>query len=159
MIEESARVVRIEGDQAWVETQRQSACGQCSVNKGCGTSVLGKVLGQKRTFVRAANPIGAQLGEEVVVGLGEDAFVRGSLAVYAVPLFALLFGAILGQWLGTQFGVGDPAAIGGGLAGLGLGFGWLRLFARRVSRNPHYQPVILRRIPSVGRHTNGVFSP
>ncbi|HDP89981.1 MAG TPA: Fis family transcriptional regulator [Thioalkalivibrio sp.] len=155
MIEESARVVRLEDGYAWVETQRKSACGQCSASKGCGTSVLDKVLGRRRSVVRVLNPVGAELGDEVVIGLGEGAFVRGSLAVYALPLVTLLAGAMLGQWLGQA----DVAAVLGGLAGLAAGFAWVWLFTRRIAGDSRYQPVILRRVPTLAPRAHGVFSP
>lgn len=159
MIEESGRVIRVEDDHAWVETQRKSVCGSCSASKGCGTSVLGKVLGQRRSYVRVLNPVGAKLGDEVVVGLGERAFVTGSLAVYAIPLLTLLVGAIVGEWLGVANDWGDLAAVIGGLSGLAAGFGWLWLFARRVGADTRYQPVILRRVVSLAPRSHGVFSP
>jgi sigma-E factor negative regulatory protein RseC len=159
MIEESARVIRLEGEYAWVETQRKSVCGSCSANKGCGTSVLGKVLGQRRSYVRVLNPVEAKLGEEVVVGLGERAFVTGSLAVYAIPLLALLLGAIAGDWLAGLYQWSDIAAVAGGLGGLAAGFVWLWLFARRVGGDSRYQPVILRRVVSLTPRAHGVFSP
>ena len=49
MIAENAQVVGFEGNDIWVETQRKTACGQCAANKGCGTAVLSKVLGNKRS--------------------------------------------------------------------------------------------------------------
>ena len=100
MIEETAKIVELEGEFAWVETQRKSACGACAVNKGCGTATIAKVLGKKRTRVRAINRLNAKLGDEVVIGIQEQALVRGSIAVYAVPLVFLLLGGMLGEWLG-----------------------------------------------------------
>ena len=159
MIEESARVIRVEDGYAWVETQRKSACGSCAANKGCGTSVLAKVLGRRRTYVRVLNPVDAKLGDDVVVGLGEQAFVKGSLAVYTLPLLTLLVGALVGEWLGGLYQWGDPAAVAGGLLGLAAGFAWLWLFARRIGGDSRYQPVILRRVVSLTPRAHGVFSP
>ena len=63
MIEETAIVVKCEGKFAWVEAQRQTTCGNCAASKGCGTSVLAKVVGKKAARMRALNPIEAQLGD------------------------------------------------------------------------------------------------
>jgi sigma-E factor negative regulatory protein RseC len=146
MIEETAHVVEIEGEFAWVETQRQSSCGSCAANKGCGTATLSKVLGQKRTRVRALNRAGAQAGDSVIVGIREDALVRGSLAVYAVPLLMMILGAFLGQAFGNaQANPSEGLTILCGLLGLVAGLWWLRRFARRASSDPRYQPVVLRR--------------
>ncbi|NIP74421.1 MAG: SoxR reducing system RseC family protein [Gammaproteobacteria bacterium] len=160
MIEESATVVATEGELAWVETQRQSACGSCAARSGCGSAALSKVLGQRRTRVRAVNQTGARVGDSVIVGIRERALVRGSLAVYAVPLVALLSVALLGDILASAFGANREAmTILFGLAGLLAGLGWLRRFAGRVSRDPRYQPVILRRISDPRTAGPGALAP
>lgn len=147
MIEETAIIQQTEQGIAWVETLRKSACDSCAVNKGCGTSVLAKVLGRKHSRVRVLNPLGALPGEQVVVGIHEQALVKGSLAVYMAPLAGLLAGAIggglLGQWLQWT---GEVLSIALGLAGLGLGFWWLGGYTRKISQDKRYQPVILRRV-------------
>jgi sigma-E factor negative regulatory protein RseC len=146
LIEETATVLRTEEDVAWVETMRKSACDTCAVNKGCGTSVLSQVLGKRHTQVRALNPVGALAGETVVVGIQEQSLVRGSMAMYAVPLLGLLAGAVAGgvldQMLQTK---GEGLSLLMGLLGLMAGFWWLRRFARKISHDARYQPVVLRR--------------
>jgi len=104
VIEEHALVVALNAEGVWVETQRRSVCGSCAVNKGCGTATLAKVLGNKRSQVRALNPksTSVTVGDEVIIGINEQALVRGSLAVYIVPLLALFVFGVLGQMLGTQ---------------------------------------------------------
>lgn len=148
MIEETVTIQETEQGIAWVETQRRSACDSCAVNKGCGTSVLSKVLGRKHTRVRVLNPLGALPGEQVVVGVQEQALVKGSLAVYIVPLAGLLSGAVagavLGQWLQLA---GEALSVLLGLAGLGLGFWWLGSYTRKIRQDERYQPVVLRRAP------------
>ncbi|ACL72172.1 SoxR reducing system RseC family protein [Thioalkalivibrio sulfidiphilus] len=157
MIEEQARVISVEQGHAWVETQRRSTCGSCAANKGCGTSVIAKMVGNRRSRVRAIDPVGVRLGDEVVVGIEEAALVRGSLAVYTVPLITLLVGALLARWLWPA--AGEPVVVLSGLAGLAAGLVWLRLFAGRVSSDPRYQPVILRRLHSLHPRANGVLAP
>lgn len=148
MIEETAQVVAAEGEFVWVETQRQSACGSCAANQACGTATLAKVLGTRRTRVRAINRNGARIGDRVVVGIDESALIRGSLAVYAVPLFALLAGAVLGGLLSERLLVsGESLTLGLGIAGLVGGLVWLRGFTRRIRSDSRYQPVVLRRLP------------
>jgi len=147
MIEESARVTKIEGEFAWVEAQRQSTCGQCVANKGCGTAVLGKVLGRRRTLVRARSLQGVNVGDEVVIGIREGALVRGSLAVYAVPLAGLLAGAGLGRYLAGRLLSGNVelVSVAAGLTGLMAGLVWVRYFTNQIADDINYQPVILRR--------------
>ena len=148
MIEERAQVVALNAEGVWVETQRRTACGQCSANKGCGTATLAKVLGNKRSRVRALNPkaTSVAVGDEVIIGIDEQALVRGSLAVYTVPLLSLFVFGLLGQLLGTQllFGDSEWLSIGLSILGLVLGFAWVRRFTGRIASDERYQPVLLR---------------
>ncbi len=150
MIEETALVVECNGAQAWVETQRSSTCGSCAARKDCGTGALSKVLGRKTVHLRVLNRIDAKPGEEVVVGLNEGALVRGSIVVYILPLLCLFLFALLGQFLAAQlkFDSTQLASIFFGGIGLALGMLWVRRFSMKISQNPRYQPVILRRAAS-----------
>jgi sigma-E factor negative regulatory protein RseC len=147
MIEETARVVALEDDFAWVETQRKSTCGACAVNKGCGTAALAKVLGARRTRIKVLNSPAAAVGDEVVIGLGEHAIVQGSLAMYAAPLAFMLAAALLDEGLSARLGMTatEGLTILFGLGGLAGGFAWLRHYAKKIAKDPRYQPVILRR--------------
>lgn len=150
MIEETGQVVACEGRFAWVETHRASTCGSCAANKGCGTATLAKVLGQRRTRTRVLNDLPARVGDEVVIGLPEQALVRGALAVYLVPLLGLLGGGLFGAYLAERLLVErvEGFTIALGVVGLAIGIVWLRRFARRIGTDARYQPVILRRVPA-----------
>lgn len=142
MIEESGRVVAVDGAFAWIETRRKTACGSCSAKAGCGTSVLDKVFGQRMNRIRALNQVEARVGDEVIIGLSESALVRGSFAVYATPLVGLFAGAGLATaWSGAD---GEGLAILGGVLGLAAGFLVVRRFSRRIQTDRNYQPVVLR---------------
>lgn len=147
MLEETGRIVALDGEFAWVESERTSTCGSCSVRRGCGTSAIAKVLGNRQLQLRAVNQAGADVGDQVVIGISETGLVRGSLAVYAVPLATLLGGAIAGHFLAGRFGPENPdiAAIVCALAGFLAGIAWLRNFSRRTMTDRAWQPVILRR--------------
>lgn len=147
MLEETALVIRVEGDEVWVETQRRSTCSGCAAEKGCGTATLSKVLGNRRNVVRVLADIPLGVGDRVVIGIREQALVRGSLAVYAVPILLLLAGALLGE-LGVQAYLWESAEIASlvlGISGLIAGIYWLKRFSRRIQDDRNYQPVVLRR--------------
>ncbi len=149
MIEETATIVAVEGDDTWIETERQSTCGSCAVNKGCGTATLAKVMGNRRTRVRVMNPIGAGVGERVVVGIEEKALLKGSLAVYMVPLLGMMLGGVFGEFMAPRLQLGSTELLAalGAILGLLLGLFWLRLFARQVRSDQRYQATVLKRVP------------
>lgn len=159
MIEETAVITATEGAFARVETQRSTACGGCAAKSACGTSVLGKLWGNRRASVKVLNPIDAGLGEKVIIGLEESALTRASFAFYIVPLLSLILFAIFGQWLAVWFNFTavEPVSILGGLLGLMVGLRWLRFYTARISHDRRHQAVILRRAGTseVGFHSGG----
>ena len=111
MIEEEATVVAVEGEYALLQTQRQSACQSCSVKKGCGTSVLSKVVGQRSSQIKVSNTLNVSVGDHVVLGIKENALVQGSLLVYALPLvFMLVFAVVAEVWL-SSIGISNELLI------------------------------------------------
>ena len=147
MVEEKAVVVAVEEDAVWVETQRKAACDSCAVNKGCGTAVLSKVLGNKHSRLRAlTRDLSLRVGDEVVIGLQEHALLRGSMTVYGVPLMLMMLGALLADYAGRQwFGhSSDLMDITFGIAGFLAGLAWLRGYSTRIAHDPRYQAVVMR---------------
>ena len=131
---------------------RRSSCSSCAVNTGCGSAALAKVLGQRRSRVRALSGIPLSVGDRVVIGVREQAVVRGSLAVYAVPVAMLLVGALIGELGARQFlwQNAEIASMVLGIAGLAGGLWWLSAFSRRIRHSPDYQPLVLRRLAKPG---------
>lgn len=146
MIEERGQVVLNDGQFAWIETYRKTACQSCSANKGCGTGALSDYFGKRMDKVKVLNPVGAKTGDKVVVGLNESALLRGSLAIYFVPLLMMIIGAIVGGACAVNLGyvASDGVTAVSGLLGLALGFAWVRVFSSSVAADSRYQLVILR---------------
>jgi len=140
MIEETGRVVAVQDGFAWIEAESASACSGCALHGGCGTGVIARLLGRRPVQLRVANPIGAGVGETVVIGISANGLLQGSLAVYAMPLAGLFAGALAGQQV-----AGESAAIAGALAGLATGLVWLLRYSRRNVSDTRFQPVVLRR--------------
>lgn len=151
LLEEQAQVTRVEGDLAWVETQRQTSCGTCLAEKACGTGQIAKLFGARKNEMSAINHIGAQAGDTVIIALRGDALLIGSLVVYLLPLLLLFVMALLGDLLGQQLRATDPQSWSMAFAALGLalGFGWVRIFGKRIRHDPRYQPVVTRRVTTV----------
>ena len=151
MLKESGFIVGVENDIAWVETQRKTSCGSCQARKSCGTSVLQKVLGNKRTRLKVNNPAQYSVGDEVVLGLQEGALVKGSLLLYALPLVAMFvfafIGVLLFQFLNADFTEGYSILFS--LTGLATGFWYVAISSRKLANNSAYQAEILERIEQV----------
>jgi len=145
MLEAEGVIVKVGQEGVFVETSRASACGSCSSKEGCGTSTLSQLLGSKASTFKVLNPIGAALGERVVIGMEEAALLKSSLLVYLLPLAFLLAGAIFGGWLAPDR-LQDAYAVAGVFVGLVLGFVALKLVSANARTNSQFQPVILRRV-------------
>ena len=141
MIEESGTVVALDGDHVWVQTIRQSTCGSCSARKGCGQGALARMTDGRSNQVRVRNACGASVGDQVVLGIEESQLLRASLLVYALPLLALLTGALAGGGLGSGE---DLPAIAGGAFGLAAGFLLLKVVSAGKGKSDQLQPLLLR---------------
>lgn len=140
MLEEHGVVVKIENEFAWVQTQRRNACGSCHSQDSCGTASLSQVLGQKATQIKVINQLSARVGDKVIVGLEEQALLRGSLVIYFLPLLCLFAAAIFAEiWFQSE-----PLTIFFGISGLVAGLFWVRRITAQMADNSRYQPVILR---------------
>lgn len=145
MIEEQGRVLSVEPGAVWVETVRRSTCGSCQARAGCGQALLSKLGSASRQgFVRVLSEREHDVGDEVVIGIPEQAVVLGSAWVYLVPLVGLFVSALAAQGLG----LGEPAIIAASTAGLVLGLGLVRWHSRRHAGDPQYQPRLLRTLPN-----------
>lgn len=146
MIEEQGRVLSVEHGAVWVETVRRSTCGSCQARAGCGQALLQKLgSGARRGFVRALCDGSPRVGDQVLIGVPEDALVKSSLWVYAVPLAGLFILALLAQALGWQ----EPAIIAAAVTGLVLGLLLVRWHDRRSRHDPALQPRVLRVLGSL----------
>jgi sigma-E factor negative regulatory protein RseC len=152
MIEEQIEVVEVIGDQLVLQAKTKSACGSCAVNKGCGTSLLAKVVGQKFTQFQVENKVSAVVGDTVVVGIPEDALLKGSLVMYVLPIFAMLFSALICDFfLPALMQFRDLAIAGLSIGGLILGFLLSRWYFQCQSNARHFSPVVLRKIIGHGK--------
>lgn len=148
MLETEGVVVGLGADEAYVETSRVTACGTCSAQKNCGTSNVSQLLAGKPKPFLVLNPIGAAVGERVVIGLENAALLKSALLSYLLPLILLIAGALLGGLLAPADLSSDSYSVVGAIVGLALGFAALRWVAARTGGQKQFQPVILRRVVS-----------
>ena len=147
MIEEQAQVIEIKGKRLLLQAQTQSACGSCSVNKGCGTSLLAKVVGQKFTHFQAENNINAKVGDTVIVGIAEDALLKASLMMYIVPVLFMLISALLADYFFiATIQYRDLMIAACSIMGLVFGSLISKWYFDRQSNIERFVPVVLRKI-------------
>ena len=160
MIEEHGVVVAIDESFVWVEANRESACGRCAAGKGCGNAVFQKLFGNRRSVFpvkrSAANaeksvPVSVSVGDEVVIGVKENAVVKNSFVVYAIPVVTIICFAAIGETFSNDsVSISkDLASILGAITGLVISIVGLRGYNRLVANKLDDHPVLLRRINSL----------
>lgn len=129
-----ATVERIlDADHAEISVPRKSACGHdCEECAGCG--VTGTAV-----EARAANPIGAEPGQKVVVQSDTQKMLGIVAMVYLIPV--VLF---LACYLGTMLLVSPSAAGIAGGVGFAAGIGIAVLYDRRLRRQGGLRFTIVR---------------
>jgi sigma-E factor negative regulatory protein RseC len=150
MIEQTAVVIRVEGQLALVEAQRQSSCGQCNAKKGCGTGMLEDSIGRRAMQMQAINRCDAKPGDEVVVAVPEKGFVKSAFFTYLLPLLLMLLGGIAAQQLSINMGWSYQDLVA--LVGAGIGFAIallvLRRYSQKMEKDEELHPVIVRKVSS-----------
>ncbi|PCI20500.1 MAG: hypothetical protein COB62_04555 [Piscirickettsiaceae bacterium] len=99
MIEETATVQSIIGQQITIHTIKQNACGGCKESASCSTSVLAKYFGNKEIELVLTSKLPIKVGDSIVVGLEERALLRLTLFIYLLPIIVMFAFALLGGYL------------------------------------------------------------
>jgi sigma-E factor negative regulatory protein RseC len=100
---------------------RESACsGDCHKCAGCGAA-------SQTMIFTAYNPIGASVGDKVIVESDTATVLRGAVLLYVVPLVTFLVGYILGEHV---WGKGILCSI----AGFVLGMLPIKLYDRHLAK-------------------------
>src|SRR5690606_14079396 len=142
MIVETGRIVYIEAEGVWVETIRQSACGSCKAEKGCGQKLLNALDGHSAyiwVLLDGRDPAQYALGDEIQIGIPEEVVAKGSLLVYMVPVITLV---AMTAWAHNQFNQEGITTLAG-FAGLLLGGLFVRWRSWRTRFDRNLQPVLV----------------
>ena len=145
MLYEKGRIVAVESDALWIETIRQSVCGSCVAQKGCGQQLLAK-FGAQPGYLRVLSSNGGisqyAVGDWVTVGIPKTAVVKASLLVYLVPLIAFITFAASAHVLSGN----DFISIIAGISGLIFGGLLVRLYSFQQRHNTDFQPRIIESV-------------
>lgn len=90
---DSAVVLSVDNQLAWVRVTPQAVCGECSARSFC--------LGRQDTDGRIAvsNPLRAKPGDEVEIEVPEAKYELAMRQIFGLPLAASLVGFGLGYWV------------------------------------------------------------
>ena len=139
MLSEEGVIEKVFNGRATVLLRRNAACAHCESQGAC------EVADEKNMHVVLTNDLHARVGDHVEISLPAHSLLKLSLAVYFVPVVALVVGAALGDAWGPLFEVkaATGSIIGGG-AGL-FGTYFFMKWVNRVARSKmEYRPRITR---------------
>ncbi len=124
-MEQIVTVIDVMHNDALVRGRRASACGQCAGKSACGT--LGSWT-DRFSEMRVANPVGAKVGDEVVVRVPDGLLLHAALRLYGMPMLFFFTAGFLIRYVAFRFSLNAPElwAAGGAALGLIASFIWLR---------------------------------
>lgn len=140
MMKEWATVISWQNGVAELRCETQAGCSSCHSRSGCGSRVLNELGPQTEHNLQVSSAEQLEPGQKVELGIMEGSLLRSALLVYMTPLFGVIFGGGMLQWLLAK----DVFALIGAVAGGLIGFSIARYFAAKVADNSAYQPVILQ---------------
>lgn len=150
MLVETGRVVAVDPQGLWVETIRQSTCGSCAAQKGCGHGLLNRYSDGKRGYIRVlpgdAGTGACEVDDQVRISIPEEVILRGSVVVYMLPLLTMLGAAAAGAQLSAENSEGF--AMLGAVLGFATGFALVRWHAWRHKDDRSMQPTLLDVVPT-----------
>ncbi len=129
---ENGRVVKVNGNRAEVEVVPAGVCEHCGAAGVCGWS------GDRKRIVLALNPLGARVGDSVVISRPARAATHSALLVFGLPAALMVAGAVIGGLL-----LSDKWAVVFAGGGLGLAVLMVWLVERARGKSGTALPVIV----------------
>ncbi|WP_088332328.1 SoxR reducing system RseC family protein [Lacimicrobium sp. SS2-24] len=150
MIEELGTIKAVDNDHIWVETMIKTTCGGCVANQSCGTGAVARTFSPKtQTLIFRCNKP-AEVGQQVKLGIPEEALLGASALIYLVPLLVLVISALSAQYVLPQLGLHNELWIVM-VSFVATLMSFLKI--RHILKNdekPTYQPRLLAILP--GKH-------
>ncbi len=125
---------------AEVAFRRSEACAKCRACHDMGEGMVG---------IEALNEVGAKRDEIVEIEIPSEEIVRGSMVVFLLPIFFLIFGYLLGSYLIRLIGLlGWEEGVGAvfGIIFLGLSFYVIRWYDKNVGQREALRARITNRV-------------
>lgn len=128
-METKATVIATEGKFAIVETKRKSACDGCHKQKEGASCAMCTLMGDKAELrTHANNPIGARVGDEVMIESPSGRILAYGALVFLLPLLLGLLFYLLFSLVSTS----EPLRLCGALLAFGVSYVFLWLYSRRI---------------------------
>ena len=148
MIEETAVVVEVNGDQVLVESEIKSACSSCQQVSSCGSGQVAKAFPSKKVQYSIASNKSLSVGDRVVIGLSESVVLSAAWQVYLWPIFGLILGGVIGQLvLVEQWAMHEFFGLAVSLLGGYLGFRVARKAQCQHEKHENWRPQLLKLLP------------
>ena len=145
MIEENATVQAINKSVVTLQTIKSSACGGCEESDTCSTSILSKYFANKSIELNLDTNLPVKVGDDVTVGLEEQALVRLTVLIYFIPIIVMFAFAILGTFITDYLQIkNELLTIVLALLGLGGSFVGLKKFGGYLFSLDKLNPVVLK---------------
>lgn len=109
---EQGKVIKVEGDVAYVQFKRTSACGNC---QACGM-----LKDMSEVTVDVKNTGGAKTGDTAVIEFSFKHSLKSSLLAYGFPLLMLFIGVFFGYYILIGWFPGAEPDVVAALSGLGF---------------------------------------
>ena len=141
--EETAVVSQIDGDFAFIETQSNGSCGNCSSKSGC-SNILSIFALKPMNKLRINNTLSLKEGDSVVVAISSDKILMATFLMYLLPLIMLFVFSLIAKLF-----FGESASILAGLFGLFSGLLWVKNYTQHSDVATRFQPKLIRKIIKV----------
>jgi positive regulator of sigma E activity len=97
-IPDRGTVIRLEGEYAVIRMKHEGSCWKC------GAAAMGLCKGGLMQELTVRNSKRARVGDTVKIGLVQRVQYAGYFLAYVIPSAALVFGAVVGHFLGAYAG-------------------------------------------------------
>jgi sigma-E factor negative regulatory protein RseC len=134
-VQERGRVVTVRDGAVDVRMEVSTECGGCTA---CSRGADGETIMQD-----VRDPFGATVGDTVEVVIPDSVARPAAVAVFVVPVLAMLLGYLAGFLLGRWAGVApDVSGLVFALVGANLAFVGVRLAERKIASNERFMPKV-----------------
>lgn len=140
MATEHATVTEVKDQDTWVEATPSAACEGCASRGSC------HAVGKEKNRVQVINLLDARIGDAVAITFETGSLLKALFLLYMVPIFALLGGACVGNWLIAPILEKDPSIVSAATGFLCF-FGAIWLSKQKASQlemHDAYRPKITR---------------